>query len=128
MKALPDRGFVFWPVGCGDSTTVVIDSETVLQIDLHHVEESENEDDPRVPIIDELVVLLPGGSDDKPYLAAFGATRLDKDHVQGFAELLEKVTIGDLGLPHASSGSRTRTSSARTPKHSWRRRSGESRR
>lgn len=96
MKALPDRGFVFWPVGCGDSTTVVIDSETVLQIDLHHVEESENEDDPRVPIIDELVALLPGGSDDKPYLAAFGATHLDKDHVQGFAELLEKVTIGDL--------------------------------
>jgi hypothetical protein len=96
MKALPDRGFVFWPVGCGDSTTVVIDSETVLQIDLHHVEESENEDDPRVSIIDELVALLPEGSDGKPYLAAFGATHLDKDHVQGFAELLEKVTIGDL--------------------------------
>jgi hypothetical protein len=96
VEALPDRGFVFWPVGCGDSTTVVLDSETVLQVDLHHVEDSENEDDPRIPIIDELVVLLPEGSDGKPYLAAFGATHLDKDHVQGFAELLERVTIGDL--------------------------------
>lgn len=96
MDALPDRGFVFWPVGCGDSTTVVLDSDTVLQIDLHHVEASEGEDDPRVPIVDELVELLPEGADGKPYLAVFGATHLDKDHIQGFAELLDSVTIGDL--------------------------------
>ena len=25
---LPDRGFVFWPVGSGDSTTIVIDGRT----------------------------------------------------------------------------------------------------
>lgn len=96
MDSLPDRGFVFWPVGCGDSTTVVIDDETVVQIDLHHVEDSEDDDDPRVPVVDELVELLPEGDDGKPYLAAFGATHLDKDHVQGFAELLEEITIGDL--------------------------------
>jgi hypothetical protein len=42
-------------VGCGDRTTVVIDADTVLQIDLHHVEESENDDDddPRSPIVDD---------------------------------------------------------------------------
>lgn len=96
MDAFPDRGFIFWPVGRGDSTTIVLDSDTVLQIDLHHVEDSEKEDDPRMPIVDELVRLLPEGSDGRPYLAAFGATHLDKDHVQGFAELLEQVTIGDL--------------------------------
>ncbi len=96
MDTLPERGFVFWPVGCGDSTTVVIDPDTVLHIDLHHVEDSEDEDDPRRPIVDELVKLLPDGPDGKPYLAAFGATHLDKDHIQGFAELLERVTIGDL--------------------------------
>ncbi len=32
----------------------------------------------------------------KPYLAAFGATHLDRDHVQGFADLLDRVLIGDL--------------------------------
>jgi hypothetical protein len=96
MDSFPDRGFVFWPVGCGDSTTVVIDEATIVQIDLHHVEDSEQEDDPRCPVLDELRDLLPEGEDGKPYLAAFGATHLDKDHVQGFAELLEEVTIGDL--------------------------------
>jgi phosphopantothenate synthetase len=36
---LPERGFVFWPVGTGDSSTVVLDSgKTVVQIDLHELE------------------------------------------------------------------------------------------
>ena len=29
---LPARGLVFWPVGNGDSTTIVVDSETYLQV------------------------------------------------------------------------------------------------
>jgi hypothetical protein len=29
---LPDQGVVFWPVGTGDSTTVVVDEEHVLQV------------------------------------------------------------------------------------------------
>lgn len=96
MKALPDRGIISWPVGTGDTTTVVINSDTVVQIDLRHVESAEDEDDPRVAIIDELVALLPDGEDGRPYLAAFGATHLDLDHIKGFAELHERVTIGDL--------------------------------
>src|SRR4051812_18032066 len=55
----PAKGFIFWPVGCGDSTTVVLDEETILQIDLHHVGDAEKDDDPRRPIVDELVDLLP---------------------------------------------------------------------
>lgn len=31
---LPPRGAVFWPVGTRDSTTLVVDDEHVLQIDL----------------------------------------------------------------------------------------------
>lgn len=92
---LPDRGIVFSPVGCGDSITVVIDEDTVLQIDLHHVEDAESDDDPRLAIVDELIASLPE-RDGKPYLAAFGATHLDSDHICGFARLLDEVTIGDL--------------------------------
>ncbi len=92
---LPDPGFVFWPVGCGDSTTVVVNKDTIVQIDIHHVEDAENDKDPRTPVVDRLVELLPK-KNEKPYLAAFGATHLDKDHVQGFAELLKAVVIGDL--------------------------------
>ncbi len=92
---LPDPGFVFWPVGCGDSTTLVVNKDTIVQIDIHHVGDAESEDDPRVPVLDRLVELLPK-QDGKPYLAAFGATHLDRDHVQGFAELLDRVVIGDL--------------------------------
>src|SRR4051812_26501156 len=92
---LPDRGIVFWPVGVGDSATIVIDDETILQVDLHHLECAEDDDDPRVAIVDHLVELLPT-VDGKPYLAGFAATHLDEDHILGFAELLERVTIGDL--------------------------------
>lgn len=95
MTALPDRGVVFWPVGCGDSTTIVIDDETVVQVDLHHVGESESDDDDRAPVIDRLIEDLPT-RDGRPYLAAFGATHLDADHIRGFARLLDEVTIGDL--------------------------------
>ena len=58
MDALPERGLIFWPVGCGDSTTVVVDADTVVQIDIHHVEDSEGDDDPRIPVVDGLVELL----------------------------------------------------------------------
>jgi len=92
---LPDRGIVFSPVGCGDSITIVIDDDTVVQIDIHHVADAESEDDPRIAIIDELIDSLPE-RDGKPYLAAFGATHLDSDHICGFKRLLEEVTIGDL--------------------------------
>ena len=37
---LPDRGFVFWPVGTGDSTTVVIDKDHVMQVDIRQMESS----------------------------------------------------------------------------------------
>ena len=35
---LPDRGFVFWPVGTGDSTTIVIDEDRVMQVDIRQME------------------------------------------------------------------------------------------
>jgi hypothetical protein len=92
---LPDCGIVFSPVGSGDSITVVIDPDTVIQIDVHHVGDSEDDGDPRTPIVDELIDALPE-RDGKPYLAAFGATHLDTDHICGFARLLDEVTIGDL--------------------------------
>ncbi len=92
---LPDRGIVFSPVGCGDSITVVVDNDTIIQIDIHHVADAEKDDDPRIPIVDELVGALPK-RDGKLYLAVFGATHLDNDHICGFKRLLDEVTIGDL--------------------------------
>jgi hypothetical protein len=40
MKGFPRRGFIFWPVGTGDSTTIVVDQKEgmILQIDLRHME------------------------------------------------------------------------------------------
>ena len=93
--ALPERGIVFWPVGEGDSTTVVIDEDTVIQIDVHNLASADDDDDPRVALIDRLIGLLPE-RDGRPYLAAFGLTHADEDHCLGFAELLDRVMIGDL--------------------------------
>jgi hypothetical protein len=92
---LPSRGFVFWPVGNGDSTTITIDKDTVIQVDINHLESSEEDDDCHAPIIDELVDILPK-VDDKPYLSVFALTHPDQDHCRGFPELLKRVTIGEI--------------------------------
>ncbi len=92
---LPNRGLVFWPVGNGDSTTIVIDSDTFVQVDLNHLERSDDDDDPTWTIVDELVDRLPK-RDGRPYLSAFALTHPDQDHCRGFEELLSQVDIGEL--------------------------------
>jgi beta-lactamase superfamily II metal-dependent hydrolase len=93
--SLPPRGFVFWPVGTGDSTTIVVDKETVIQVDLHHLDCSNDDGDPHTPIVDRLVAVLPKRNG-KPYLAAFVLTHPDEDHCLGYADLQKRVTIGEL--------------------------------
>ena len=92
---LPDRGFVFWPVGTGDSTTIVIDEDHVMQVDIRQMESSTEKDDPHAPVVDLLVEHLPQ-VDGSPYLSTFVLTHPDKDHCQGFADLLDQVTIGEI--------------------------------
>lgn len=92
---LPTRGAVFWPVGTGDSTTLVVDDETVVQVDLHDMAKADDDETPEVPVVDYLVECLPM-RDGKPYLAVFALTHADKDHCLGFEDLLSKVTIGEL--------------------------------
>ena len=92
---LPTRGLVFWPVENGDSTTVVIDSDTHLQVDLNHLEKAEDDDEAAWPVIDELVERLPE-VDGRPYLSAFALTHPDQDHCRGFERLLDEVDIGEL--------------------------------
>lgn len=96
MKKLPKKGFVFWPVGNGDSTTIVIkENELIMQVDLRHCESADDDDSPMIPVVDELVRLLPKRNG-RPYLALFVLTHPDEDHCLGFKELLKKVTIGEL--------------------------------
>ena len=93
----PEKGFIFWPVGTGDSTTVRISESMYLQVDLRHMAKSEDDEDTAWPVIDELIEILPtvGGV---PFLAAFVLTHPDKDHCQGFKELLSRVTISELWM------------------------------
>lgn len=92
---LPEQGFVFWPIGTGDSTTIMVDQETAVQVDLRHTAKSEEDDTGEWPIIDELVRTLPK-KNGKPFLAVFVLTHPDQDHIQGFEELLKQVDIGEL--------------------------------
>ena len=90
------KAVVFWPVGTGDSTTLVLKPDSiVMQIDLRHLEKADDPDEPEWRIIDDLVKSLPK-KNGKPYLSVFVLTHPDKDHIQGFAELLKKVEIGEL--------------------------------
>ena len=96
FKLPAKKAVIYWPVGTGDSTTLVLrPDEIVMQIDLHHMEQADGDDESAWPVIDHLVKALPkrGG---RPYLAVFALTHPDQDHCRGFAELLKKVHIGEL--------------------------------
>lgn len=94
---LPTQGVTFWPVGNGDSTTISINDDVKLQIDLHHMVAAEDDSEEYYPIVDHLVEELPR-VDGKPYLSVFALTHPDKDHIQGFDKLLKEATIGELWL------------------------------
>ncbi|AKF10014.1 hypothetical protein DB32_007163 [Sandaracinus amylolyticus] len=82
-------------MGTGDSATIAIDKSTVVQVDVNHLEKAEGDDDPSLPIVDELVQMLPK-KNGRPYLSLFVLTHPDTDHCRGFAELQKKVGIGEL--------------------------------
>lgn len=86
---------IFWPVGTGDSISIVIQDGIVLQVDLRDLNDADNSDSDRIALVDQLAENLPK-IDGKPYLSAFALTHPDLDHILGFEELLERVTIGEL--------------------------------
>lgn len=90
------RSATYWPVGTGDSSTLVLRTdEMVMQIDLNHLEKSEEDGETCWPIVDILRIILPK-KNGKPYLAVFVMTHPDQDHIKGFAELLKHVHIGEI--------------------------------
>jgi hypothetical protein len=93
---IPELGAVFWPVGTGDSSTLVVGEDVLVQVDLNHRAKADDDETPEVPVVDLLLPALPLGDDGKPYLAAFVLTHADADHCSGFARLLEEATIGEL--------------------------------
>lgn len=87
--------FIFWPVGCGDTTTVVVSENEIVQIDINDKRMADEESNEHIPIVDELVARLPQ-RDGKPYLSCFVLTHPDLDHCRGFADLLKRVSIGEI--------------------------------
>jgi beta-lactamase superfamily II metal-dependent hydrolase len=94
-SSTPRRGIMFWPVGTGDSTTIVVDDDHVVQVDLHDMAQADLDGALVTPVVDELAACLPKRNG-RPYLAVFVLTHADQDHCRGFADLLEAVTIGEL--------------------------------
>ena len=95
-NALPIQSVIFLPVGTGDSTTIVIDDEHVMQVDLHHMEQANEKDSTYTPVVDFLKEWLPQ-REGRPYLAVFALTHADEDHCQGFGALLDSdILIGEL--------------------------------
>lgn len=96
---LPKRGFVHWPVGCGDATTIVVPSAdgdpVVMQVDLNQLDRAGDDDSTEAAVVDELLELLPK-RDEKPYLAVLAISHLDADHTRGYTKLADAATIGEL--------------------------------
>jgi beta-lactamase superfamily II metal-dependent hydrolase len=96
---LPTRGVVFWPVGNGDSVTIVVDAETVIQWDINHRAIAEEDEDNRVPVVDRLADVLPLASDGStPRLAVLAITHHDADHCSGFDRLCDEFQVDEMWL------------------------------
>lgn len=94
---LPGQGVVFWPVGTGDSTTIVLGGDLVMQVDLRDMKAADEDDAVVAAVIDRLKETLPQPDGKTPYLAVFALTHADKDHCCGFGDLLESsVLIGEI--------------------------------
>jgi beta-lactamase superfamily II metal-dependent hydrolase len=92
---LPARAFVFWPVGCGDSTTVKVNTNVFMQIDIHNPMDPDSE---YHQVIDSLMDVLPLDKYGVRYLAVFVLTHAHLDHCKGFKKLMEKVADGELRI------------------------------
>lgn len=94
---LPARALVFWPVGCGDSTTIKVNTNVFMQIDIHH---PGADDSGYNKVIDSLIEVLPElpDMDGAKYLAVFVLTHAHLDHCKGFKLLMEKVEAGELHI------------------------------
>ena len=97
FKLPSKKAALFWDVGTGDSTTMVVKpGEVIVRRSTSAILKNlTNKDSPEWPVIDLLVKSLPERNG-KPYLALFILTHPDRDHVQGFAELSRRVEIGEL--------------------------------
>ena len=92
---LPVQGVVYWPVACGDCTTVVVDAERVVQVDIRDMERADDDEPSVAAVVDRLVECLPRRNG-KPYLPTFILTHADKDHCLGFRDMLKRVVIGEI--------------------------------
>ncbi|MFI6093847.1 hypothetical protein [Streptomyces sp. NPDC051218] len=94
---LPGQGVVFWPVGTGDSTTIVVGDNLVMQVDLRDMKAADEDDAVVAAVIDRLEETLPRPDGTTPYLAVFALTHADSDHCCGFGDLLESsILIGEI--------------------------------
>lgn len=94
---LPEQGVVFWPVGTGDSTTLVLGDDLVVQVDLRDMAAADEEGAVVAAVIDRLEDTLPQPDGTTPYLAVFALTHADFDHCCGFGDLLDSsILIGEI--------------------------------
>lgn len=92
---ITNPAFIFWPVGTGDSTTIVVSETEIIQLDINDKQMADEQGNEHIPIVDELISKLPKRNG-KPYLSCFILTHPDQDHCRGFADLLKRVVIGEI--------------------------------
>lgn len=92
---LPEQGWVTWPVGKGDSITVVVDKDHVVQLDLRDMKAAAEDDAVVAAVIDRLAETLPTRGE-KPYLAVFAVGHHDDDHCAGAQRMFEDILVGEL--------------------------------
>ncbi|MYS19873.1 hypothetical protein GA0115240_11446 [Streptomyces sp. DvalAA-14] len=94
---LPEQGVVFWPVGTGDSTTLVLGDNLVVQVDLRDMAAADGDGAVVAAVVDRLEDTLPRPDGTTPYLAVFALTHADLDHCCGFGDLLDSsIVIGEI--------------------------------
>lgn len=87
---------IFGRVGQGSWTLISLGNDKHILVDVY--QEEGTDEDPRFDGLDYLLEVLPE-VDGKPFLDVLIVTHSHTDHISGFPDLLEEVTIGEIWYP-----------------------------
>ena len=101
---------IFYPVGNGDTSQIVMNNGRRFLFDFRHIKKAENEESPEIDLKGQLLGELK--KDKKKYFDVVAFTHGDKDHIENSTDFFElrhadkyqgdgRITINELWVPAA---------------------------
>ncbi len=96
MSRLPDCGIACWPVGNGDSITLVAPDGLVIQLDFNDRVSDDNDWAPVLDLLADELNTVTVDAETKPELPVLMISHHDEDHCSGIDRLFEEFRVNEL--------------------------------